>query len=159
MLYCFRSLKRFVLFCCICETSISSIPVIQCLKQSKLESLINSLDCPGSTYSAFSLFDPMRQFCSTVAPRWPLGIDSSCSVRFNRSTDTSLNRSEMPPKPKRKDTEATETLTRIAIVNSDRCKPKRCRQECKKSCPGKKDLRSIAHSYKAGLKNSKYVPF
>ena len=28
-----------------------------------------------------------------------------------------------------------EKLTRIAIVNLDRCKPKRCRQECKKSCP------------------------
>lgn len=27
------------------------------------------------------------------------------------------------------------SLTRIAIVNNDRCKPKRCRQECKKSCP------------------------
>ena len=26
-------------------------------------------------------------------------------------------------------------LTRIAIVNADRCKPKKCRQECKKSCP------------------------
>ncbi|KAL6043837.1 ABC transporter E member 2 [Balamuthia mandrillaris] len=28
-----------------------------------------------------------------------------------------------------------EKLTRIAIVSSDRCKPKRCRQECKRSCP------------------------
>jgi ATP-binding cassette subfamily E protein 1 len=28
-----------------------------------------------------------------------------------------------------------EKLTRIAIVNGDRCKPKKCRQECKKSCP------------------------
>ena len=28
-----------------------------------------------------------------------------------------------------------EKLTRIAIVSSDRCKPKKCRQECKKSCP------------------------
>eukprot|EP00727_Mastigamoeba_balamuthi_P000531 m51a1_g10475 putative abc transporter e family member 2-like (1134) ;mRNA; f:93217-99218 len=28
-----------------------------------------------------------------------------------------------------------ERLTRIAIVNEDKCKPKRCRQECKKSCP------------------------
>lgn len=28
-----------------------------------------------------------------------------------------------------------EKLTRIAIVSSDKCKPKRCRQECKKSCP------------------------
>ncbi|XP_071951596.1 ATP-binding cassette sub-family E member 1-like [Antedon mediterranea] len=26
-------------------------------------------------------------------------------------------------------------LTRIAIVSNDKCKPKRCRQECKKSCP------------------------
>lgn len=26
-------------------------------------------------------------------------------------------------------------LTRIAIVEADRCKPKKCRQECKKSCP------------------------
>ncbi len=28
-----------------------------------------------------------------------------------------------------------DKLTRIAIVNADRCKPKKCRQECKKSCP------------------------
>eukprot|EP00053_Salpingoeca_punica_P008095 m.73281 g.73281 ORF g.73281 m.73281 type:complete len:602 (+) comp14447_c0_seq4:209-2014(+) len=28
-----------------------------------------------------------------------------------------------------------ESLTRIAIVNGDKCKPKKCRQECKKSCP------------------------
>lgn len=26
-------------------------------------------------------------------------------------------------------------LTRIAIVSQDKCKPKKCRQECKKSCP------------------------
>ncbi|KAL0589777.1 hypothetical protein ABG067_002002 [Albugo candida] len=26
-------------------------------------------------------------------------------------------------------------LTRIALVSSDKCKPKKCRQECKKSCP------------------------
>ncbi|GAU89024.1 hypothetical protein RvY_01623 [Ramazzottius varieornatus] len=30
---------------------------------------------------------------------------------------------------------AQDALTRIAIVNSDRCKPKKCRQECKRSCP------------------------
>ncbi|GAA6002815.1 Fe-S cluster-binding ribosome biosynthesis protein [Rhodotorula paludigena] len=29
----------------------------------------------------------------------------------------------------------SEKLTRIALVNPDRCKPKKCRQECKKSCP------------------------
>ncbi|XP_040274443.1 ATP-binding cassette sub-family E member 1 [Bufo bufo] len=28
-----------------------------------------------------------------------------------------------------------DKLTRIAIVNQDKCKPKKCRQECKKSCP------------------------
>jgi len=28
-----------------------------------------------------------------------------------------------------------EKLTRIAIVNEDKCKPKRCKQECKKFCP------------------------
>lgn len=32
-------------------------------------------------------------------------------------------------------TTTTEKLTRIAIVNGDKCKPKKCRQECKKSCP------------------------
>ncbi|XP_017773318.1 PREDICTED: ATP-binding cassette sub-family E member 1 [Nicrophorus vespilloides] len=36
---------------------------------------------------------------------------------------------------RRKVTEETDKLTRIAIVNVDKCKPKRCRQECKKSCP------------------------
>jgi len=29
----------------------------------------------------------------------------------------------------------TDKLTRIAIVSADKCKPKKCRQECKKSCP------------------------
>jgi len=29
----------------------------------------------------------------------------------------------------------SDKLTRIAIVNADKCKPKRCKQECKKSCP------------------------
>jgi ATP-binding cassette subfamily E protein 1 len=29
----------------------------------------------------------------------------------------------------------SDRLTRIAIVNPDKCKPKKCRQECKKFCP------------------------
>ena len=29
----------------------------------------------------------------------------------------------------------TDRLTRIAVVNTDRCKPKRCNHECKRSCP------------------------
>jgi ATP-binding cassette subfamily E protein 1 len=28
-----------------------------------------------------------------------------------------------------------ESKLRIAIVNAERCKPKRCKQECKKNCP------------------------
>ena len=28
-----------------------------------------------------------------------------------------------------------EELTRIAIVSEDKCKPKKCKQECKKTCP------------------------
>jgi len=40
----------------------------------------------------------------------------------------------MGPK-KNKEEEPGDKLTRIAIVSTDKCKPKRCRQECKKSCP------------------------
>ncbi|KAG4302851.1 hypothetical protein PCK1_000794 [Pneumocystis canis] len=31
--------------------------------------------------------------------------------------------------------ESTGKLTRVAIVSSDKCKPRKCHQECKKSCP------------------------
>jgi ATP-binding cassette subfamily E protein 1 len=43
----------------------------------------------------------------------------------------------MPPKKKSvKDKGSDEdALTRIAIINTSRCKPKKCNQECKKSCP------------------------
>jgi len=37
--------------------------------------------------------------------------------------------------PKKKEAEGSGELTRIAIVSSDRCRPKKCKQECKKSCP------------------------
>lgn len=37
--------------------------------------------------------------------------------------------------PKRKDDSDTEKHTRIAVVNVDRCKPRKCVQECKKCCP------------------------
>mmetsp|Transcript_29348 Transcript_29348/g.87285 ORF Transcript_29348/g.87285 Transcript_29348/m.87285 type:complete len:612 (+) Transcript_29348:66-1901(+) len=36
---------------------------------------------------------------------------------------------------KGKDEESGEKKLRIAIVSSDRCKPKKCKQECKKFCP------------------------
>eukprot|EP01031_Cornospumella_fuschlensis_P035970 gene35970-43625_t len=29
----------------------------------------------------------------------------------------------------------SDKLTRVAIVKEDKCKPKKCRQECKRSCP------------------------
>lgn len=38
-------------------------------------------------------------------------------------------------KRKDKKDDPNDSLTRIAIVSNDKCKPKRCRQECKKSCP------------------------
>uniref|UniRef100_A0A061SCJ9 ATP-binding cassette, sub-family E, member 1 n=1 Tax=Tetraselmis sp. GSL018 TaxID=582737 RepID=A0A061SCJ9_9CHLO len=41
----------------------------------------------------------------------------------------------MAPKKKKNEDDPNNQLTRIAIVNSDRCKPKKCKQECKKSCP------------------------
>jgi len=47
----------------------------------------------------------------------------------------------MPPKKKggkKKNDDDNDTLTRIAIVNAEKCKPKKCRQECKKSCPSVK---------------------
>lgn len=37
--------------------------------------------------------------------------------------------------PKKHETKDGDKNTRIAIVNVDKCKPKKCRQECKKSCP------------------------
>ncbi|XP_032812458.1 ATP-binding cassette sub-family E member 1 isoform X1 [Petromyzon marinus] len=43
-----------------------------------------------------------------------------------------------------------DKLTRIAIVSSDKCKPKKCRQECKKTCPvvrmGKLCIEVVAQS-------------
>lgn len=36
---------------------------------------------------------------------------------------------------RRKENEEVDKQTRIAIVSDDKCKPKRCRQECKKTCP------------------------
>uniref|UniRef100_A0AAQ6IPC4 ABC transporter domain-containing protein n=1 Tax=Anabas testudineus TaxID=64144 RepID=A0AAQ6IPC4_ANATE len=44
--------------------------------------------------------------------------------------------------------------TRIAIVNHDKCKPKKCRQECKKSCPVVRMVtcsKTCAHMKKGGM--------
>lgn len=55
----------------------------------------------------------------------------------------------------RKENEETDKLIRIAIVSDDKCKPKRCRQECKKSCPvvrmGKLCIEVVPGSKKASL--------
>ena len=48
------------------------------------------------------------------------------------------NFAKMPPKKKGAKDKAgddADHLTRIAIIKKDKCKPKKCRQECKKSCP------------------------
>merc|ERR1712178_630600 len=39
------------------------------------------------------------------------------------------------PMGKKKGDDGGEALTRIAIVAADKCKPKKCKQECKRSCP------------------------
>lgn len=44
-------------------------------------------------------------------------------------------KSKQSGKNQRKDGASQGGLTRIAIVSSDKCKPKRCRQECKRFCP------------------------
>merc|ERR1711881_352611 len=45
----------------------------------------------------------------------------------------------MPPKRDKKDrgkeAGANEKSSRIAVVKTDKCKPKKCNQECKRSCP------------------------
>ena len=41
----------------------------------------------------------------------------------------------MPPKKKKEEENPADRLDRIAIVSVDRCRPKKCKQECKKSCP------------------------
>ena len=43
----------------------------------------------------------------------------------------------MPPKKKKasKGDDEGDKMTRIAIVKTEKCRPKKCRQECKKSCP------------------------
>ena len=41
----------------------------------------------------------------------------------------------MPPKKKSGDESPADRLDRIAIISADRCRPKKCRQECKKACP------------------------
>ena len=43
----------------------------------------------------------------------------------------------MPPKRDKKKAQQEEDggSARIAVVNADKCKPKKCRQECKRSCP------------------------
>merc|ERR1712172_9644 len=52
-----------------------------------------------------------------------------------RNTTSDQGRHVMPPKRNNRAEEEQDKLTRIAIVSTDKCKPKRCRQECKKSCP------------------------
>ena len=41
----------------------------------------------------------------------------------------------MPPKKDKKKTDDNDTPTRIAVISEELCKPKKCKQECKKFCP------------------------
>lgn len=59
-------------------------------------------------------------------------VPSLKSLSLLQSPPTTTTTTKMPPRKKQDD---SEKQTRIAIVNTEKCKPKRCRQECKKSCP------------------------
>ena len=50
------------------------------------------------------------------------------------SLHPSLHDQQMPPKKQKEEDEA-EALTRIAIIDDQKCKPKKCAQECMKFCP------------------------
>lgn len=55
-----------------------------------------------------------------------------------QSTDVSISAHliSISPKDKPRSTaQMSDKNTRIAIVSEDKCKPKKCRQECKRSCP------------------------
>ena len=62
-----------------------------------------------------------------------VGSPPRTQVAFARIAATAL----MPKKskPKKDRTGEDEKETRLAIVSADKCKPKKCRQECKKGCP------------------------
>lgn len=56
----------------------------------------------------------------------------------------------MAPKPKKDKDDEGDKLTRIAVVEENKCKPKKCQQECKKYCPVVKVGMSLYHlHYKA----------
>jgi ATP-binding cassette, sub-family E, member 1 len=52
-------------------------------------------------------------------------------------SDSRDEKATMPPKKAAGKAKGgdDDNLTRIAIVNTSKCKPKKCNQECKKSCP------------------------
>ena len=52
--------------------------------------------------------------------------------------------------------DGSDALTRIAIVSTDKCKPKRCRQECKKFCPV---VRMGKNYFHFGFKKTKDLNF
>jgi hypothetical protein len=52
------------------------------------------------------------------------------------SPQTFIAKDTMPPKKnKKKPGDGEVALTRIAIINKERCRPKKCNQQCKRSCP------------------------
>ena len=52
-----------------------------------------------------------------------------------------------------------DKLTRIAIVSNDKCKPKKCRQECRKSCPVVRMGKYIATITGGMCMHKRHIPF
>nr|GAT46438.1 RNAse L inhibitor-type ATP-binding cassette protein [Mycena chlorophos] len=68
--------------------------------------------------------------CALEDPRRD-SVRDRVKSKITRSIGTATH---SPPSPSSVPT-MSDKITRIAIVDSNKCKPKRCAQECKKSCP------------------------
>eukprot|EP00475_Leptophrys_vorax_P033665 TRINITY_DN5325_c0_g2_i1.p1 TRINITY_DN5325_c0_g2~~TRINITY_DN5325_c0_g2_i1.p1 ORF type:complete len:655 (-),score=210.97 TRINITY_DN5325_c0_g2_i1:138-2102(-) len=65
-----------------------------------------------------------------------LEVSPSFQVRTAvRNPDKQLTMSQPKDRGKKSKKQDKETQARIALVNADKCKPKKCKQECKKFCP------------------------
>ena len=63
---------------------------------------------------------------------WPSAVQSWFNLRFSPAHHRQVL--------------MADKITRIAIVDANRCKPKRCAQECKKVCRDETDSRYLSSS-------------
>ncbi|TRY98619.1 hypothetical protein DNTS_005292 [Danionella cerebrum] len=73
---------------------------------------------------------PRGELCKKPAPTQVRDVNNDVLIRRHILVSASAS-----PVREHLSYEMADKNTRIAIVNHDKCKPKKCRQECKKSCP------------------------